>query len=151
MSHGEVCKVNQLWDSQLYWILMPSEFRRFGNLSFINQFSNIGWPQQPPQKGCLNSTWYFMILPKYIFFQNIKVKPNSRTWKWSFTTDDFSVIQVLQPQWSQQPHFIKKFTQSDGWSIPSTQMTNTSTFLWNGSPKIQIFHWYLISFLSDAV
>ena len=43
------------------------------------------------------------------------------------------------PQWPQQPHFIKKFTQLDRWIIPSTQMTNTSPFLWNGSSKIQFF------------
>ena len=43
------------------------------------------------------------------------------------------------PQWPQQPHFIKKFTDPDGLIIPSTQMTNTSPFLWNGSSKIQFF------------
>ena len=52
-----------------------------------------------------------------------------------------------QPQWSQwprQPHMIKTFTDPDGLIISSTQLTNTSPFLWNGSPKIQFFTdiWY---------
>ena len=40
------------------------------------------------------------------------------------------------PQWPRQPKFIKIFADPDGWIIPSTQMTNTSPFLWNGSSKI---------------
>ena len=55
------------------------------------------------------------------------------------------------PQWPQQPHFIKKITDSDVLIIPSTHMTNTSPFLWHGSSKNSIFHWYLILFLSEAV
>ena len=57
----------------------------------------------------------------------------------------FQAIEPLQPQqpqwpqWPRQPHFIKNFIQPDGWIIPSTQMTNTSPFLWNGSSKIQFF------------
>ena len=43
------------------------------------------------------------------------------------------------PQWPQQPHFIKKFTDPDGWIIPGTKMTNNGPFLWNGSSKIQFF------------
>ena len=49
------------------------------------------------------------------------------------------------PIWPRQPHFIKKFTDPDGWIIPGTKMTNTCLFLWNGSSKIQFFTniWYL--------
>ena len=32
------------------------------------------------KKRCLNSIWYFMILPKKTFFQNIKIKLNSNAW-----------------------------------------------------------------------
>ena len=48
------------------------------------------------------------------------------------------------PQWPQQPHFIKKFTHPDGWIIPTTKMTNTSSFLRNRLSKIQWFTdiWY---------
>ena len=48
------------------------------------------------------------------------------------------------PQWPQQPHSIKKITDPDDLIIPSTQMTNTSPVLWNGSSKIQFFTdiWY---------
>ena len=44
-----------------------------------------------------------------------------------------------RPQWPRQPQFIKTLTDPDGWIIPGTQMTNTSSFLWNGSSKIQFF------------
>ena len=60
-----------------------------------------------------------MILPKHIFFLNINVKPNSRTW---MTLKSSVVIfptlepqrpqwplqpkQPQRPQWPQQPHFI---------------------------------------------
>ena len=36
-------------------------------------------------------------------------------------------------------YFIKKSTDYDGLIIPSTQMTNSSPFLWNGLSKIQFF------------
>ena len=43
--------------------MVPSGFRRFGHLSFLNQFSknNIGWPQQPLTEKVLISVknWIF--------------------------------------------------------------------------------------------
>ena len=98
-----------------------------------------------------------MILPKHIFFQNIKIKSNSRTWM--TLKSSIEIFQTLEPQrpqwplqpqqpqwpqWPQQPHFTKFFIQLDGWTIPSTQMTSTSPFLWNGLSKIQFFTdiWY---------
>ena len=63
----------------------------------------------------------------------------------------FQALEPLQPQWPQQPqqpqwpqwprqpHFIKKFTDPDGWIICGTKMTNNGPFLWNGSSKIQFF------------
>ena len=91
------------------------------------------------------------------FFQNTKIKLNSNalmTLKSSVVV--FQALKLLQPQWPQrpqqpqwpqwpqQPHFIKKITDPDDLIIPSTQMTNTSPFLWNGSSKIQFFTdiWY---------
>ena len=109
------------------------------------------------QKRCLNSIWYFMILPKKTFFQNIKIKLNSNAWMTlKSSVVIFQALKPLQPQWPQwpqqpqwpqwpqQPHFIKKITDPDDLIIPSTQMTNTSPFLWNGSSKIQFFTdiWY---------
>jgi hypothetical protein len=44
------------------------------------------------------------------------------------------------PQWPQQPHSVKKFTDPDELIIPSTQMTNTSPFLWNRSSKFLFFN-----------
>ena len=98
-----------------------------------------------------------MIPPKYFVFQNIKIKLNSNAWmilKSSVVV--FQALKLLQPQWPQrhqqpqwpqwpqQPHLIKKITDLDDLIIPSTQMTNTSPFLWNGSSKIQFFTdiWY---------
>ena len=90
--------------------------------------------------------WFY---PKKLFFWNIKIKLNSNAW---ITLKSSAVIfqssKPLQPQWPQwpqqpqwprQPHFIKKFTDPDGLIISSTQLTNTSPFLWNGSSKIQFF------------
>ena len=88
------------------------------------QKSNIRWPQQPQTEKVLNSTWYFMILPKNNCFQNIKIKLNSTTWM----TLECSVVifQALEylwpqwpqqpqqpqwPQWPQQPHFKKEITE----------------------------------------
>ena len=98
-----------------------------------------------------------MILPQKTFFQNIKIKLNSNAWMTlKSSVVIFQALKPLQPQWPQwpqqpqwpqwprQPHFIKKSTDPDGLIIPSTQMTNTSPFLWNGSSKIQFFTdiWY---------
>ena len=96
--------------------------------------------------------------PKTFFFQNIKIKLNSNAWMTlKSSVVIFQALKPLQPQWPrwpqqpqwpqwpQQPHFIKKFTDPDGLIIPSTQMTTTSPFLWNGSSKFQFFTdiWYL--------
>ena len=93
-----------------------------------------------------------MILPIDFFFQNIKIKLNLRT---CMTLKSSVVIfqafkplrpqwplQPQQPPWSQwplQPHFIKKITASDDWITPCIKMTNTGSFLSNGSSKLQIF------------
>ena len=44
------------------------------------QKSNIGWPQQPLIERVLKFDMNFHDSTKTFFFQNIKVKPNSRTW-----------------------------------------------------------------------
>ena len=113
------------------------------------------------QKSCKNSIWYFMILLRKIFFQNMKLKLNSNAWmtlKSSVVV--FQALKLLQPQWPQWPqqpqwpqwtqwprqhHFIKKFTHPDDWIISTTKKTNTSSFLRNRSSNIQFFTdiWYL--------
>ena len=52
----------------------------------------------------------------------------------------FQSLEHLQPQWPEQPLFIKNFTDPDSWIIPGTQMTNTGHFLWNGSSE---FHFVI--------
>ena len=87
-----------------------------------------------------------------IFFQNIKIKLNSRTWMTlKSSVVIFQALKPLQsqwplqpqrppwPQWPLQPHFMKKNNAPDGWILPGNQMTNIGPFLWNGSSKIQIF------------
>ena len=86
-----------------------------------------------------------MILSKNYLFQNINGKLNSKTWM--TLKSSVVIFQALEPllsQWPRQPHFIKKFTHPDGWIIPTTKMTNTSSFLRNRSSKIQWFTdiWY---------
>ena len=110
------------------------------------------------RKGTKNSSWYFMILPKNNCFQNIKIKLNSTTWMTLMSSlVIFKALEPLQPQWPLQPqqppwpqwpiqpHFIKKMTDTDGWIIPGTTMTNTGPLLWNGYQKIPFFTdiWYL--------
>ena len=114
--------------------------------------SNISWPQQPPTKKVVNFNMIFHESTKSIFFQNIKIKLNSRTWMTlKSSVVIFQTLEPLQPQWPLQPqqppwpqwplqpHFIKNITDCDGWIIPGTKMTNTGPFLWNGSSKIQFF------------
>ena len=97
-------------------------------------------------------------------FQNIKIKPNSRTWlTLKSSVVIFQALEPLQPQWPWQPqqpqwpqwpqqsHFIKKITDPNGSMILGTKMTNTGPFLLNGSSKIHFFLLILASFLSEAV
>ena len=126
-------------------------------LSTSFQKSNISWTQQPLTERVLKFIIIFSDYTPFFFLQNIKGRLNLRTWMTlKSSVMIFQALSPLQPQWPlwpqqprwpqwpRQPHFIKKFTQHDGWIIPSAQMTNTSPFLWNGSSKIQFFTdiWY---------
>jgi hypothetical protein len=79
-----------------------------------------------------------MILPIDFFFQKIKLNLRTcMTLKSSVVI--FQAFEPLRPQWPLQPHFIKKITASDDCIIPTFEMTNTGSFLSNGSSKLQIF------------
>ena len=119
------------------------------------QKSNISWPQQPPTKKVVNFNMIYHKSSKSIFFQNIKIKLNSRTWMTQKSSVEiFQTLEPLQPQWPPQPqqppwpqwplqpYFIKNITDCDGWIIHGTKMTNTGPFLGNGSSKIHFFYWY---------
>jgi hypothetical protein len=108
------------------------------------QKSNILWPKQPP-------------IEQVLKFQNINVELNSKTWMTlKSSVVIFQALKPLQPQWPRQPqqpqwpqwprqpHFIKMITHPDGWIIPTTKITNTSSFLRNRSSKIKRFTdiWY---------
>ena len=56
--------------------MMPSGFRKFGHLNFINQFSrkHIGRPQHPPTEKVLNFTMTFHDSTKTFFFSKPKNK-----------------------------------------------------------------------------
>ena len=137
---------------------MASGVKKICVSSTIFQKNDISWPQQPPTEKVLEFNMIFYdSTPQKRFFQNIKIKLNSNTWmNLKSSVVIFQALKPLQPQWPQwpqqpqwpqwpqQPHFIKKSTDPDDLIIPSTQMTNTSPFLWNGSSKIQFFTdiWY---------
>ena len=139
------------------WCLVASRGLEICVSSTSFQTNYIGWPQQPPTEKVLKFNMIFHDPTQKRFFQNIKIKLNSNAWMTlKSSVVIFQALKPLQPQWPQwpqqhqwpqwpqQPHFIKKYTDPDGLIIPSTQMTNTSPFLWNGSSKIQFFTdiWY---------
>ena len=126
--------------------------------STIKKVTSAGFCSLRQKRG-YNSTWDFMILPKNVCFQNIKIKLNPTTW---MTLKSSLVIfqtkkaqQPLwphQPQWPHwpkqplQPYFIKEFPGSDSWIIPGNKNTNTGPFSVESINKNPIFHWYLILF-----
>jgi hypothetical protein len=78
VSHIETQDSKWLWGvegSIFYWIWVPSGFRRFGLLCFINQVSknDIGWPQQPRTRKVLkfNMIYYYSTV-KNFFFETLK-------------------------------------------------------------------------------
>ena len=135
------------------WWLVASGVKKICVSSTIFQKNDISWPQQPPTEKVLEFNMIFHdSTPQKRFFQNIKIKLNSNTWmNLKSSVVIFQALKPLQPQWPQwpqqpqwpqwpqQPHFIKKITVPDGLIISSTQMTNTSPFMWNGSSKIKFF------------
>ena len=127
------------------------------------QKSNISWPQQPLTKNVVNFNMIFHESTKSIFFQNIKIKLNSRTWMTlKSSVEIFQTLEPLQPQWPPQPqqppwpqwplqpHFIKNITDCDGWIIHGTKMTNTGPF-WGMDGQKSNFLLILALFLSEAV
>jgi hypothetical protein len=81
--------------------MVPSGFKRFVYLSFINQFkkNNIGWPQQPPTKKVIKFNMIFPDSTKKYYFQNIKIKLNSRTWMTlKSSVVIFQALEPMQPQ-----------------------------------------------------
>ena len=129
---------------ELWWLVGLGGFTIWvSSISF--QKSSISLPQQPPTEKVLKFKVIFPDPNQNIFFQNIQIKLNLMTWMTlKSSVVIFQALEPLQPQWPWQPHFIKKFTDSDGWIIPGTKMINTCPFLWNGSLKIQFFAniWY---------
>ena len=140
--------------------MVLSGFRRFGIWVSSTNFpkKNIDWLQQPLTEKVLKFNMIFHDSTKTFFFQNIKIKLNSRTWMTlKSSVVIFQALEPLQPQWPQQPqqprwpqwpqqpHFTKELPEPDGWIIPGTKMTSTGPFLWDGSSKIQFFTgiWYL--------
>ena len=124
---------------ELWWLVASGVVGIWvSSTSFLK--SNISWPQQPPTKKVVNFNKIFHESTKSIFFQNMKIELNSRTWmtlKSSVVV--FQTIEPLQPQWPLQPHFIKNITDCDGWIIPGTKVSNIGPFLRNESSKIQFF------------
>ena len=128
--------------------MVPSGFKRFVHLSFINQFLKMWhWLASTAsnKKGAKIQLDISRFYQKF-FFQNIKMKLNSRNWMaMKSSVVIFQALEPLRSQWPLQPqqppwpHFIKKNTDPDGLIIPGTHMTNIDPLKWNRSSKIQIF------------
>ena len=134
------------------WCLVASGGLHICVSSTSFQKNNMSWPQQLLKEEVQKFNMIFHDSTKNNFFQNVKIKLNSNalmTLKSSVVV--FQALKLLQPQWPQRPqqpqwpHDLnslissKKVTDPDDLIIPSTQMTNTSPFLWNWSSKIQFF------------
>ena len=148
---------------------MGSRIESFNKLQFLGalggydfcvsltsfQKSNIGWPQKPPTE---NSSWYFMILQKNFFFQNIKLTSKLAEFMnlddsevfssdfWAFRNfcsliDLISLCNLTGLNSLYSPIFPIFFPHPDDWIIPGTKMmTNTSSFLCKEWIKIQFFN-----------
>ena len=136
---------------QIHQKLMLSGFLSSGHLCLIHhlKFFDLMWPQQPPTEKVLKFNMIFHDSTKKYFCSKHQNKAilvfklmNSRTWTTlKSLVVIFQALKPLQPQlpqwpqqpqwpqWPRQPHFIKKFTDSDDLIILSTQKNNTSPFL----------------------
>ena len=105
--------------------------------------NDMSWLQQPLTEKMQKFNLIFHNSTRNNFFSKHKIKLNSNALMTLMSSVVvFQALKLLQPQlpqWPQQPHFIKQITDPDDLIIPSTKMTNTSSFLWNGSSKIQFF------------
>ena len=71
--------------------------RKFLGTTTIFQKSSIGWPQQPLTEKELKFNLIFHdYTPKKYFFQNIKIKLNSRAWM--TLKSPVLILQALEPQ-----------------------------------------------------
>ena len=114
--------------------------------------NSIGWPQQPPKERVLKFNIIFHDSTKTFCFSKHQSKAKFKN------LDDTKVLSCDFPglkaaatsmtstasttsvaSMTSTASFCHKIADPDGWIIPSTQMTNTSPFLWNGSSKIQFF------------
>ena len=88
---------------ELWWLVASGEVDVWvSSTSF--QKSNISWPQQPPTKKVVNFNMIFHESTKSIFFQNIKIKLNSRTcMTLKSSVVIFQTFEPLKPQWPLQP------------------------------------------------
>ena len=121
-----------LWLQEVWTFeFLPSVFKK----EILTGLSNLR------RKRCLNLIWYFMILPQKTFFQNIKIKLNSKAWMTlKFSVVIFQALKPLQPQWPQwpqqpqwpqwpqQPNFIKKSTDHYGLIITAPKWPITVPF-----------------------
>ena len=128
VSHIEVCKVNLLWwvegsmiflNFGAYWVQEVWKFEFHQPVFIIHYFTNNFFLKHQSKAGFKN---LMTLKSSVVIF--LALEPQQPQWPW----------QLQQPQWPQwppQPHFIKQFTRTNGFIIPSTQITNTSPFFTN--------------------
>jgi hypothetical protein len=78
--------------------MMPSGFRRFGHLSFINQFSksNIHWPQQPPTERDFHDPFHKNGLDLIIWVLGIIQPSGSVIFWWIEAVEVIEVTEVVE-------------------------------------------------------
>ena len=119
-------------------------YGEFLDTTIIFQKSNIGWPQQPLTEEVLKFNMIFydwvpnFYVSKKVFWSRIWVE----SWNIILNFSTFSVRgcwgQPMLLFWKMVVVSKNSLSQHSR-IILSTQMTNTSPFLWNGSSKIQFF------------
>ena len=122
------------------------------------QKSNMGWPQQPPTEKVLkfnlilHDSTQKLSFSKHQCKAEFKILDDSEVLSSDFpglknlcSLNDLDGLNNLSGL-NDLDSLIssKKNTHPDGWIIPTTKMTNTSFFLRNRPPKIQLFPniWY---------
>ena len=134
------------------WCLVASGGLHICVSSTSFQKNDIGWPQQPPTEKVLKFNMIFHDSTPKNFFSKHKNKaefkclddsevlssgfPGLKTSAASMTSVASTASMASM---TSTASLHQKITNPDDLIIPSTQMTITSPFYWNGSSKIQFF------------
>ena len=102
--------------------------------------SDLGWPQQPLAEKLLKFNMIFHDSNKKIFFQNIKIKLNLRTWMTEILSSDFTDLRTSAAS------FHQKHYRSWWLDHPRHPNDQYQSLFVEWIIKSPVFHWYLIPF-----